>query len=278
MITHETIVSATIDWLQYTCQEVSWPDDWNNQAEKHETGMWGYTEKYTFPDGRIWLRNPERPEMGNHVILSGSTLDNIEAEYLDSPDNILNFMLDRVKLTRIDLAIDAMRGSLEFDRLEAQLVDKRAKTMARQAHRFEALVGQGDTIYVGSAYSTMRLRIYDKAAEQEVTNLEWTRIELQTRTPKSVLVAKTLREANYNPETWTGIIRGYCDFPDDLDWKRVMSAPAIKLQSHKRKTTKTRKWLMDVCAPALAAYQAVHHDYDLGQAFQAAIKGKTKRG
>lgn len=276
-ITDKTTISATIDWLQFTSSDLRFPDAWSLEFIDAKTGMCGYSERRVFSDGRVVLTNPSRPDMGTHCILSGSTLDEIERRYSDTPESLLMWFADSAKLTRIDTAIDAMRGCLDFDHLEEMLNRGQAITRARAAHRFKAIRARGDTIYVGAPSSITRLRIYDKAAEQSAEDFEWTRIELQSRAEKAQGAAQALIAAAFAPASWIGLIRGFCDFPDDVGWSRVMCAPEIKLKSVQRTTDSTRKWLEEQCAPALARYQSVHHDLELEDMFQKAALGKLPK-
>lgn len=277
MITDKTEISATIDWLQFTTEELRFPEAWGMKFVDAKTGMSGYTHRRVFDDGRIVLTNPGRPDMGTHVILSGGTLDEIERRYSDRPEVLLMRFQDCARVTRIDTAVDAMRGSLDFDKLEKLLKEGKAVTRSRSAHRFKSITETGDTIYVGAPSSVTRLRIYDKAAEQEVEDFEWTRIELQSRAEKAQGAARELIAANFAPESWIGMIRGFCDFPDDMNWVRIMAAPEIKLKSQPRTVDSTRRWLVEQCAPALARYQSIHHDYELQAIFQKAVYGRLPK-
>lgn len=277
MITDKTEISATIDWMQFTTENLVFPESWSIAFVDAKTGMCGYTKRRMFDDGRVVLTNPGRPEMGTHVILSGGTLDEIERRYLDTPESLLMWFQDGAKLTRIDTAVDAMRGCLDFDKLQKDLEDGKVKTRSRSSHRFKGISVRGDTIYVGAPSSVTRLRIYDKAAEQGVEDFEWTRIELQSRAEKAQGAARELIAANFAPESWIGMIRGFCDFPDDMNWIRIMAAPEIKLKSQPRTVDSTRKWLVEQCAPALARYQGIHHDYELQAIFQKAVYGRLPK-
>jgi len=123
----------------------------------------------------------------------------------------------------------------------------------------------------------MRLRIYDKAAEQEVEDLDWTRIELQARAPKAGVISNELRAGKYAGSVFIGVIRGFCDFPDDVDWVRVMAAPEVKVQARRNESDGTRDWLEKVCVPALTRYQAAFDDFDLAEKFRVAADAGKKR-
>src|SRR5574342_61997 len=83
MITDKTIISNCIDWLQYTTPQAIFPDWWQVEYVDVKTGLWGYTHRRVYPDGRLVLENLERPDMQQHVVLDGGTLDEIQARYGD---------------------------------------------------------------------------------------------------------------------------------------------------------------------------------------------------
>jgi hypothetical protein len=211
-----------------------------------------------FDDGRVVLSNPERPEMGVHVVMTASVLAEIFDRYSVGPFTIIAALPPSSRLTRIDLAVDAQRGSLDFDGLEQAIIAKNTVTKARTMVRYTGLDTPGDTIYVGAPASTQRLRVYDKAAEQGVENFEWTRIELQSRKPMADVIRHNFARSGFAPGFIPGVIVAFIDFPTCADWKTVFDCPAIAMKAPPKERNNTYEWLINIAAPALARFQHEH--------------------
>lgn len=88
-------------------------------------------------------------------------------------------------VSRIDVACDDFDGLLDMDLIISftRRNDIRSRMMKRQI--VESLNGKdhaGSTVYIGSPSSETRVRIYDKKAEQELSDIEhWVRCELVLR-------------------------------------------------------------------------------------------------
>jgi len=88
---------------------------------------------------------------------------------------------DDYNITRLDLAYDDFKGLLNINTLAFDTFNQSYVTKSRT---WKVETGSsGTSIYFGSEQSPIRLRIYDKKAEQKITddNLHWVRVELQLR-------------------------------------------------------------------------------------------------
>lgn len=85
---------------------------------------------------------------------------------------ILNF-LENIHYTRLDLAIDLFNYNIS----DYKIID----IGSRKSAYFYDKVGKLETLYSGSMSSSKYIRIYNKAKEQKLDNLDWWRFEIQLR-------------------------------------------------------------------------------------------------
>jgi len=272
MITDMSIITATIDWLQFTTDKEIWPAGMDESATEVERGLFGYNLTKTYRDGRIVLRSADRPDMRTHIILNGATIQRLIDAYGYAPEQIINDLAQKISMTRIDVCVDIMRGCLDFQHIERDILLGRIKTRAGSAYRYRTLTDKGDTVYIGAPSSAKRLRIYDKAAEQKVHDLAWTRIELQVRKPEAQIAVCNMAEAPEPQRVITAMIRGFADFPDNEEWRRVISEAPVTLSRPPRNISKTWQWLVECAAPALAKYQVANMHENAIQEFMKAYK------
>lgn len=86
--------------------------------------------------------------------------------------SILKYLTD-LHITRLDVAVDLYNYNLELYNITTLKPLKKAYYHDR--------VGQLETVYLGSQISSRFFRIYNKAKEQKLTNVNWWRVELQLR-------------------------------------------------------------------------------------------------
>lgn len=182
---------TSIDWLSFTLRDRS---DLRGAASfiagvfggdvasAVEGGLFGYTQQVmVLGSGRV-LWNPDRPDMGVHVMLGSKALQRCGM----APLALLGMLADLgAVVTRLDVCVDTEGFSIDtfWDAIQAgQLV-----SMLRRGVRVEQFSAQdgsslpGMTIYLGAPTSDRRVRIYDKAAEQGLAEGVWTRFEVQHR-------------------------------------------------------------------------------------------------
>lgn len=277
MITYTTELTQGIDWLQFTSSSYDFPFAWDNEYQDKTRGMWGYTRMRTWRDGRVKLWNPDRPEMSNHFLFSASALARVYSDYGSSPWELLASLPEGTRCSRLDVCVDAMRGNMCFEQLERNIANGRMKSRARTVTRFSALVDRGDTLYVGNPTSPKRLRIYDKAAEQKLEGIQWTRIELQLRKPYADLARGKIVENPDNEDVIPGLITGFVDFPDVQDWRRVFTNAPILMKSPEKERSATTEWLMKVVAPSLARHQFNNPQLEILEQFMQTYRDEWKR-
>lgn len=95
---------------------------------------------------------------------------------------LLSFVTD-IHYTRLDLAIDLFNYNIK----DYNIID----IGNRKSAYFYDRVGKLETIYSGSMKSSKYIRIYNKAVEQKLKNIDWWRFEIQLR---DVYIDKYLNE------------------------------------------------------------------------------------
>lgn len=174
------------DWLTFTShcdspetimtmlglKDVSW--------QKMDKGRNGYRQRWFFENISILYDGAEN--MGVCVDMSGTgcrafeTYSKISWQELME---ILYFSSGDYNVTRLDMAFDDHTGILDINELQD---DTDSHLYVSRSRQWKVEYGsQGTTIYHGSPRSNMYIRIYDKAAERNLENVHWIRVEMQMR-------------------------------------------------------------------------------------------------
>lgn len=260
-------ISCCIDWIALTLPNgVDEPQNVYTKAldTRFEAtgGIHGYTEGRRYADGRIMLKNANRPEMGVHWIFAGSTLNNL-AEVGCMPWHILKMYLDKgCNMTRLDLAIDCKNTKLDLDTLENFI---KRKDIDATCSKFTRAAGLGDTpghtIYIGSRQSERFARFYDKAAEQSIPG-NWIRLEIELKADRANFAAKTIVDRGSQILTTfvPGVLRSLIDFPSYDAWNEIMRGEKVIVSKSQKHPVNTRKWLLETVASTLGRLLAREGD------------------
>lgn len=220
----------------------------------------GYSLASEYHDGRVLMFNPDRLDMGVHIVYSGSCLRNIVetyAEKLNAYDLLQFHLAQGHTIARIDLCLDLRDSGLSIQALHNQCDARQHKT-ALKSHSI--ITGtQGTTLYIGSTKNRKRLmRIYDKAREQGLSGVDWIRIEASFYGIHAHSVAQWFNsDQDVRPA-----LRNICDFPNDAIWTKVFNGVS-KLEYSIETVTRnmsTMAWLSRQVVPALARLQLEGHD------------------
>lgn len=203
----------------------------------------GYTIGSLYEDGRILMTNPERPEMGAHLLWQGQACDNCPMDQKDLINHLINA---KFKFTQLDMAIDCIDCDLRPQQATEEIKLGRCKSRAKKAPRRDDAMEPGYTQYVGTKKSEIFLKLYDKAQEMGVDG-DHTRIELTARQARADHAARQIVAGI----DFRQMVVAYADFPLWREWQAIMDVIPVKLPSE-RKETNTERWLLDACAPALA--------------------------
>jgi phage replication initiation protein len=181
---------VSLDWLEFTLpigfhlphigEMLGLDAEWV-QAPR---GMNGYRKQYVAGGVRILTNGT--PEMGHHVVISGSAFVSCS----EKVETILAHCLHLGNVTRLDIAYDSVSGLLDMDRVRQHIKGGSLLTPFRRGREIQELDLSGEipdsdlgrTIYIGSGKSRILFRVYDKGLETGSTaGGKWIRLECQLR-------------------------------------------------------------------------------------------------
>lgn len=273
----------SIDWLQFTFTDIN-----NNNVDSEVSniiisvlrldainfielnkGKLGYKKQLYY--NNISVLYDGSKDMGIHVIISGQGCRFYES------DNDLIELIERIndrngKLTRIDLAMDDMKGDvILFNELISDI--KNANIVSKWKDSTEIIKRSntdghiiGHTMNVGSGSSRIYMRIYNKALEQN-KNCVWNRIELEIKKEYAENIQKIINSDNVG-KLMCKILNNYIRIVEKCEtdknksrWKTKQYWQNIINTTEKLKLTKvkeektidtTKEWLNKQVAPSLA--------------------------
>lgn len=235
-----------------------------------ERGNYGY--KNQIVNGNVRIYSDGNSDMGIHVQMSGQGCRQVE-EALDGDwlTLIKDIKAIEGEFSRCDIAVDDKIGLLNIDIIQKKTEKKeyvsRFSSWALLTSCKNDSDKYGKSVYFGSEKSDIRLRIYDKAVEQEVED-HWIRVELQLRDERANKALEFYLQGLSIGEIVTGVFKNYIRFVD-LDqedsnkrrWKTskfwdefVQDAELLKLTlgQKKRSIDDVYKWINKSVAPSLA--------------------------
>lgn len=217
--------------------------------------MFGYTSAYISSRGTIAMCGSH--QMGIHCIWSGQSLQALEAAGISPEGIIKNANNLGGRATRVDIAIDIYNGRAGVMVYKTAIHHGRCHTSSRSWRTMENGEG-GQTLYIGSRASERMVRIYDKKAERAAAFVEvgadsWIRAEVELKGDRARDFLRACRD-NDLTDVMQSFLVTTVDFPDITEWQEATrtSGKHVEPTETKRKTTKTRHWLMSVIAPVLA--------------------------
>lgn len=258
------ILSQKLHWIEGTFKRgvpVSIPTSLP-QKYVETRGMNGYTVGSLYEDGRILLTNPERPDMGVHLLWQGQACDNCP---MDQKWLIKHLLEANFSFTRLDITVDAINCNLRPQRATEELAAGRVKTRAKLSPRKDDPRDPGYTQSIGKLSSEISCKLYDKAQEMGIPG-DHTRIELTVRQKRAQHAARQIvRGTDYR-----AMVVSFVEFPEWSEWQQIMDIVPVELPSE-RKETNTERWLLDTCAPALARAVYLSPRIDLYERFKEAF-------
>ncbi|SHJ84363.1 replication initiation factor domain-containing protein [Alicyclobacillus tolerans] len=227
-----TETQILIDWVAFTLPDTINPIEiasslFHTTLDEFllcERGMLGYQTQYRL-DNMVILTDGKQG-MGTHVILSGSGCRLLESSVLlpnglNWRDWLSSVLSLGAKFTRCDIAIDEFSGVLNVHRVADFVRSGLVRTRFRKPMIQEGIsVGNGVassdgvTVYFGSPQSKIRVRFYDKAAEQSLDTV-WNRCELQTRDSRSQALVNLFCNGLELGSVVRGVLASYIAFVDD---------------------------------------------------------------
>lgn len=260
-------LSALIDWISVTARgtsigylspdavmrtiKIALPVNLAKEKWVQVRAHNGYKIALQSESGVLASSNPSRQDMGVHFTYSGTALSSLNNE-ITGKQLIENHSSRDHRFSRIDVAIDAINSELSIETIATHLKEKKAKTLARTAPNIDDKLDDGHSQYVGSLKNrTKLLRVYDKAFEQKIEG-DWKRIEFSGYGDNAVTMASKIESCLDLPPLIQALIVGYCDFPEYDLWSEIMGSNSVKIAVPEKEKGNTRKWLLEICAKALA--------------------------
>lgn len=202
---------------------------------------------------------------------------------LNLPTNNYDYDVDKVCImflqkilevghfTRIDLALDDV-GAVYFtvndvfklvDNCQVSCKFKKWQNVKSCSFKDGCI---GHTVYFGSRESDVYLRVYEKAYEQNIKEINWTRWELEIKHDKADLFVKELINNQYIGSVTIGLLSNYIRFiKKDSErnarcstlplWKKFIGDVEklrLKLPEKVRTIEDKQRWIDKQCMPTLA--------------------------
>lgn len=139
------------------------------------------------------------------------------------------------RISRLDIACDVTDGSLPISTVQkyvrSYLYVCRSKCLPLVSYERERIV------YIGSPQSNRLLRIYDKALEQGIPDVEWTRVEMQLRNVNATSFYLNWCQNSNIGELYSGVLHDYIRFI-----KPTKNIRQIKANRHQSRIDTVRWW------------------------------------
>jgi len=248
------------------------------------SGAMGYRSRLQC--GNISILSNGSPGMGCHIVMTGQGCRQYECLHGDDWKNMFKRVFAREgHFARIDVALDDYDGMLSLplirEKIDNRQVISRFK-IAREITEYnlsgEPNSNKGETIYLGSPQSRIKIRFYDKAKQQKVDYL-WTRAEIECHNDRALIVAGFITNDVPLGNLVAGVLRNYVNFlePDVTDtnksrwpvaqWWADYLGDVEKLSLTIKKEAKTiedvNNWLEHQVSTSLALMHKYHNDsYD----------------
>lgn len=274
------------------------------EFKEEARGLNGYRKQYTHrtngDKGLIRVLYDGQEDMGVHVDVSGSAIHHFFEAFenkltCDTPfgdkaiqlpenfdfqnkENIVVVLLAYIrriaKFTRIDVALDDFGPFFTLGEINALVENKQMVTKFRTYKRvIEASISgsdlKGETLYIGSNKSDAFIRIYNKALEQNMADMDWIRWEIQLRDARSEAFVDMLLSDELKPVSFASaavsLLAGFLRFIelDNANRSRcstcekwlefIASASALRLSVPKKEASIDTKleWIQKQVAPSL---------------------------
>jgi len=275
----------SVDWISATIKQNERAKEFNflaafDMISKRSPAkpLHGYDSAYRWQFGALMLWHSIKPEMGVHFILSGQALRALHENQFDAMFLLTRFVACSAKLTMIHLALDIMDSTLKPVDIYRQFMDRNFTGRAQNASVIENSFG-GQTCYVGSWNSERFFRLYDKAAEQGIENMNWKRLELVLKGEYAqAFTYKFAAEHSIERalELFRGAIGAMAEF-NNADWIEALRGEKTSLALPKYKERKTREWLLTQVVPAMARYVIETGDETILNDFAAEFDGAYQK-
>jgi len=253
-----TTFSKHIDWLACTfthgrltphavIDEMTW--------RKDGVGKHGYTVKYSAKETTAWWENePTQVSMGAHLTMTGQAMSYIREYPIPERDFVTDLIIMGARFSRLDLAVNIHGGSLTPDKFKQAL--KSGKLTAKSTSYLWVTGNddsiEGSTLYLGSRTSDRMMRIYDKNAQQGISDAPaWVRLEMELKGERAMNAAKSI-EVNGVTATVNGHFQDFLQDPENQELHDALTGNSAPVTEIGRPVSNTEAWLINTCSKSLA--------------------------
>lgn len=249
---------VALDWLSFTykkdcgdyenfLENIAPRASWVSAPARH-----GYELGFTSKNNVHIYTAPNSDRMGIHVSISGSSLRMLEQQGMSSRWLTEQVVSTGGKVTRLDIAKDAIDEQIKIREIGALGVAKSYKGSARSVNEHKYSDG-GYTVEIGSRESDNYARLYDKAAEAG-EDCDWLRAEIEMKGD----VAKTMVRVLAQPGSdWNAILCYKLKKMFNVDhegYQRWMTGEAIQGLPKIEKRADREAWIATQVLPAVYHY------------------------
>lgn len=252
-------LTFSIDWINYTALELgtrvltSVPYPIKGVEWSPAMPAKGYNMSIENKQGCKISWHNKRDDMGVHCQYSGKCLNNYAIEGATTHMIAVHHNLSHDRCTRIDLALDARDERLKIASLASAVKHNQDKLRVKTYSHIVSQNG-GETLYLGSRQSEQYLRIYNKAAEQEIDG-DWVRIELELKGSRAHQIGAIVAQKSEidMAQIARGMVKHIADF-QDTNWQRIVGELAVSIAKARVDEPDTKGWLLGSVAPAMGRY------------------------
>jgi len=276
-------VGFSLDWLSFTVKGISDTNVARALLFGQDMSAWievppvnGYSYAVRHPFGHTVMSNLKRADMGIHVMFPGSALNHLLKGGVDQFELIRWVVKEAGKVTRIDLAVDLYGTPVDMDKLYKSKQIKGHEGSARKRERRENDEG-GYTIYFGSRKSDKVLRVYNKAAEQGLDGVIWTRFEIEFKSDPAHEVASTVMSMSFDDAMLytMSLIKGQYNADDPL-YQELLGASGRQVPTTKDVSNSTLDWLLNSVSKTLAKQMRLNSHVDVWKLFTDSVEANLK--
>ena len=232
------------------------------------TPTFGYAVGWQNPYGARIMSNDNRQDMGVFVGYSSSTIRTYAEKINVLGIDILRWHIHQHhSVSRIDLALDLYNTGAKLTELYELLDTGKYSGTAKTFTHITSANG-GETVYIGSRSSDVFIRVYNKAAEQRVSE-DWLRIELEIKGKVATPIARQLCNSAADNQLYTvakSLLFRSAQCEHKL-WHILDKIGTVELATADKKEKDTTKWLLETVALSMAKQCQAAGNFDLLNAF-----------
>jgi len=251
------ITRVIVDWLRYSFKGdgmlSSALPDWEVFADREhlDNPYRFYDHAVRHGSARVDTSRDMRAQ-GGLVTITGRDMEQIRAAG-ESEVSLLRHAMTIGSVTRIDIAVDVMRGGKTPFDIDDMIVSGQIDCSSKKRLKVSGSDGgksTGQTLYLGSRKSERMLRIYDKGRQQKIDK-DWLRIELEIKGRRAAATAKAACARGVacagRAAIWS-MLHGSNGWWQGVIWGDSVPEPDVVVP---RKDTDSDVWLYTVALPAV---------------------------